>query len=81
MNLFILKIPVFDVSGIMLGKLLGLPRQGKEVCGYHLSGCKECQLQDKSSGLCHHKKTVTSKSVLKLNSVAGGGFAISLLAQ
>ena len=27
------------------------------------------------------KKTVTSKSVLKLNSVAGGGFAISLLAQ
>ncbi|CDB05604.1 alpha-glucosidase [Prevotella sp. CAG:520] len=27
------------------------------------------------------KKTVTSKSVLKLNSVAGGGFAISILAQ
>ena len=27
------------------------------------------------------KKTVTSKSVLKFNSVAGGGFAISLLAQ
>ena len=27
------------------------------------------------------KKTVTSKSVLKLNYVAGGGFAISLLAQ
>ena len=24
MNLFILKIPVFDVSGIMFGKLLGL---------------------------------------------------------
>ena len=42
---------------------------------------QKCQLQDKSSGLCHHKKTVTSKSVLKLNSVAGGGFAISILAQ
>ena len=27
------------------------------------------------------KKTVISKSVLKLNSVAGGGFAISILAQ
>ena len=27
------------------------------------------------------KNTVTSKSVLKLNSVAGGGFAISILAQ
>ena len=27
------------------------------------------------------KKTVTSKSALKLNSVAGGGFAISILAQ
>ena len=27
------------------------------------------------------KKTVTSKSILKLNSVAGGGFAISILAQ
>ena len=27
------------------------------------------------------KKTVTSKSVLKLNSVAGGGFAISIFAQ
>ena len=27
------------------------------------------------------KKTVTSKSVLKLNSVADGGFAISILAQ
>lgn len=27
------------------------------------------------------KKTVTNKSVLKLNSVAGGGFAISILAQ
>ena len=27
------------------------------------------------------KKTVINKSVLKLNSVAGGGFAISILAQ
>lgn len=27
------------------------------------------------------KKTVISKSALKLNSVAGGGFAISILAQ
>lgn len=27
------------------------------------------------------KKTVISKSVLKLNSVVGGGFAISILAQ
>ena len=27
------------------------------------------------------KKTVISKSVLKLNYVAGGGFAISILAQ
>ena len=27
------------------------------------------------------KKTVISKSVLKLNSVAGGRFAISILAQ
>ena len=27
------------------------------------------------------RKTVTSKSVLKLNSVAGGGFAISIFAQ
>ena len=27
------------------------------------------------------KKTAISKSVLKLNSVAGGGFAISILAQ
>lgn len=27
------------------------------------------------------KKTVINKSVLKLNSVAGGGFAINILAQ
>ena len=27
------------------------------------------------------KKTVISKSVLKLNSIAGGGFAISIIAQ
>ena len=44
-------------------------------------GVKVMQTFVKSSLYKITKKTVTSKSVLKLNSVAGGGFAISILAQ
>lgn len=44
-------------------------------------GVKVMQTFVKSSLYKITKKTVTSKPVLKLNSVAGGGFAISILAQ
>lgn len=44
-------------------------------------GVKVMQTFVKSSLYKITKKTVTSKSVLKLNSVAGGGFAINILAQ
>ena len=44
-------------------------------------GVKVMQTFVKSSLYKITKKTVISKSVLKLNSVAGGGFAISILAQ
>ena len=44
-------------------------------------GVKVMQTFVKSSLYKITKKTVINKSVLKLNSVAGGGFAISILAQ
>ena len=44
-------------------------------------GVKVMQTFVKSSLYKITKKTVISKSVLKLNSVVGGGFAISILAQ
>ena len=40
--------------------------EGKEVCGYHLSGCKECQLQDQSAGLCHHQEDCNQQVCLEV---------------
>lgn len=51
------------------------------IMGNGKYGVKVMQTFVKSSLYKITKKTVISKSVLKLNSVVGGGFAISILAQ
>ena len=48
---------------------------------YDICNRKNANYKTNSQAYVITKKTVTSKSVLKLNSVAGGGFAISILAQ
>ena len=65
---------IFSTANICIFALRYIRGNGKY-------GVKVMQTFVKSSLYKITKKTVTSKSVLKLNSVAGGGFAISILAQ
>ena len=58
--------------------LMGL---GKLEKSYYICNRKNANYKTNPQAYVITKKTVTSKSVLKLNSVAGGGFAISILAQ
>ena len=48
---------------------------------YDICNRKNANYKNNPQAYVITKKTVISKSVLKLNSVAGGGFAISILAQ
>lgn len=65
---------LFSTANICIFALRYIRESGKY-------GVKVIQTFAKPSLYKITKKTVTSKSVLKLNSVAGGGFAISILAQ
>ena len=56
-------------------------RVGRLEKNYSICNRKNANYKTNSQAYVITKKTVTSKSVLKLNSVAGGGFAISILAQ
>ena len=56
-------------------------RLGRLEKNYSISNRKNANYKTNPQAYVITKKTVTSKSVLKLNSVAGGGFAISILAQ
>lgn len=58
-----------------------LKRLGKLEKNYYICNRKNANYKTNPQAYVITKKTVTSKSVLKLNSVAGGGFAISILAQ
>ena len=53
----------------------------KELFKIHQHESLNANFKSNPQACVFTKKTVTSKSVLKLNSVAGGGFAISILAQ
>ena len=55
--------------------------KGKKYVAIIYQDAKNANYKTNPQAYVITKKTVTSKSVLKLNSVAGGGFAISLLAQ
>lgn len=65
---------VFSTANIYIFALRYIRGNGKY-------GVKFMQTFAKPSLYKITKKTVINKSVLKLNSVAGGGFAISILAQ
>ena len=56
-------------------------RLGRLEKNYSISNRKNANYKTNPQAYVITKKTVTSKSVLKLNSVAGGGFAISIFAQ
>ena len=55
--------------------------KGKKYVAIIYQDAKNANYKTNPQAYVITKKTVTSKSVLKLNSVAGGGFALSLLAQ
>ena len=55
--------------------------KGKKYVAIIYQDAKNANYKTNPQAYVITKKTVTSKSVLKLNSVAGGGFAISILAQ
>ena len=60
---------------------LDILEKGKKYVAIIYQDAKNANYKTNPQAYVITKKTVTSKSVLKLNSVAGGGFAISLLAQ